>query len=246
MAISSLGIAGGANKNSSGNSQNPLVTTTIAVGEVIIVLISFDNTATTDGDFSEITSITDVAGNTYTKLAEYTNGQGAAAAGITISAWLSKITSQLVNNNTLTVNFANTITDSSSRIRRFSVGAGNSLQVAGSATPLVNDGADPGSMTISGLSSKEYLFLRAIGSESETTTFTATTNYTSFGSQVSSTSGATNTNVVVAGEFRILTGTGDTSDPTIVAADTVSVFLALEEYSLSSPTFKSLAATGVG
>lgn len=245
MAFSSLGIAGGANKNSSSTSQNPLVTTTIAVDSILLLIIALDNINTTDGDFSEVTSVTDVRGNVYTKLGEWTNGQGTAATGATISAWFTRVTTQLVNNDTLTVTFSSALIDSSSRLRHFSVTAGNSIRVAGSVQTLSNDGADPGSMTISGLTNKEYLFLRAIASESETTTFTVTTNYTSYGSQVSSISGATDTNMVIAGEFRILTGTGDTSNPTIVSADSASIYMALEEYTPTSVT-KTLASLGVG
>jgi hypothetical protein len=58
---------------------------TVEAGNQLLVYTAFNNTGTTDADHSEVSSVTDSAGNTYTKVCEFTNGQGAAAAGITVS-----------------------------------------------------------------------------------------------------------------------------------------------------------------
>ena len=113
-------------------------------------------------------------------------------------------------------------------VREFTVAAGNALDVAGTPQDLANDGVDPGSMTISGLTSGEYLFVRSTASERDATTWTPTTNYTTSNCDTT-TGGGSAANMNICGEFRVLTGTGDTSDPTGTAVDNASIFIAFKE-----------------
>ena len=66
--------------------------------------------------------------------------------------------------------------------------------------------------------------------ENNGTTYSPSTNYTTFTHTTSTTAGgATNSNMGARGEFRILTGTSDSTDPVTSAADQASVYVALSE-----------------
>lgn len=249
MAIADKGTLGSGVSFTSSTTCLGSTTTTADVGDIIVVYTATDNTSTTTGTNTEVSSVTDTAGNTYTKFLEYTNSPGGVAAdGVTVSVWMTRVTTQLVaGTNNLTATF------SGSRVmkvwggRVFTVAAGSTLTQSATAVPTAVTAAnDFGSASFSGLSSKERLYLRGMGKEANTTSaLTTTTNYTSL-------SGGRSANdplaITAKGEFRIVTATGETSNPTLaVVGDTSSVFVALEELVLS-PTFtpdpKTLAFTG--
>lgn len=197
-------------------------------GEYLIVILATDNLATTDGDGNNHTSFTgSTDGETWTKLAEFTNGQGAAAAGATVSIWRS---SAILDTSTpqVTANFSAAVTAKAFVCLGFTVAAGSTISIAGTTQTLANDGADPGSMTLGSLTSSEYLWIRGIGIETSGQTITPTTNWTTLGS-TSSSGGGGATNMGAAGEYHIATGTTDTSDPTVASADCASILLALLE-----------------
>lgn len=200
-----------------------------------ILWTTFDNTATTDADHSEVTSVVDSKSNTWSKLREFTNGVGSAGAGITISAWRSRLTTTLLTSDTVTITYANTITAKAGRIHAFS--STNALQVAANPTQNATDASNGfGSLSISSLPSKEYLFVRFGGKETGSNVeITPTTNYTVMG--VTRSDNNTTLSVTLRGEYHIFTATGDTSNPTLtVNADNVSVYLALEESSAAAAT----------
>lgn len=203
------------------------------VGNVVLVIIGKDNVQTTDGSTSEISGITDSGSNIWASLARFANGQGAGNAGAYVDLWLSKLIGAIVSSTgTITVN-KSTDVDCAFRALEFTVGAGKTMQIAsGGLQTLAVDAGAPGSMTISGLPSKEYLFLRITAFEDEEITeWTPTSGWTNAPWSRSSAAGAAATNIVVRGEFIIATATGHTSNPTYAAAtpDCASIFVALEE-----------------
>lgn len=216
---------------SSANLTSGTVTASASVGAFVFVLVAKDNTATTDVTTQEVVSVFDSAGNTYNHIGSFTNGQGAALAGAHIAVFAKVITNAItIGSTTFTADPDGTV-DMCFVAWVATVGAGNGVRVAGSIQTLANDGADPGSMSISGLTSKEYLFLRAIALESElTTVVTPSTNYAPINGTISSTAGASAANMRVAGEWDIDTNTGTTSDPTLFAADCASLLVAFEEF----------------
>ncbi len=134
----------------------------------------------------------------------------------------------------------------------YTKGAGTTISVAGTATEAT-DAAQVGSMTIGSLSNIERLYVRASAFEDETVadwTPTASPAYTNIPDRGSSTSGAADTNVVIRGEFRIATATGDTSNPASGGStfDTASAFAAFEEVAggsvFQSYFYQSLVAGG--
>lgn len=228
MAFGALSNNGaGSNKAASTSVTNNLSATTASAGDLVIVRVALDNTSTVDAQTSEVSSITDsVGGNTWTKYGEFCNGQGGAGSGATVSVW-GTVLANAMSAATITANLANSVTAKAMRITSCTIGAGVTISV-NSLQTLANDGADPGNMTISGLSSAEYLFIRAIAVEDPGVSLTPTASYNDTGSTATSGGGAA-TNMGIHGEYRILTGTGDSSNPTVVAADSASVYFALKE-----------------
>lgn len=223
----------------------------ITVGKLAVIAIAKDNVGTTDAQTSEVSSITDNSGggNTWVKAGEFCNGNAAANAGAVVSVWYSLITSQITAGaGAITVNFSSSITAKAGLGICFNIAAGNTVGVAsGSLQTLANDAADPGSMSISGLTSKEYLFVRAVAAESSTTTNISGTNYTAVSATgATSASGGSAANQGARMLYRILTGTGDTLDPTLFSADHASVYFALEEVSSGpAPGTPQIIATAV-
>lgn len=203
---------------------------TVSAGGLIVVRVAKDNTSTTDGVTNEVTSVTDSAGNTYTKGGEYTTGQGSAKAGATVAVFYGKLTSQLASGGTITINH-DSQTDVAVSANAYTMGSGTIAQ-GGSTQTLAVTAGSPGSMSLSGLTSREYLFLRAVAEEEEAgSATTPSSGYTASDVVVSTTAGSATSNITLRGEARILTGTGSTSDPSGDVADHASVFLALYEVS---------------
>jgi hypothetical protein len=243
MAIASGGTVGTATSNTSGSSL--AITATLTANRVAVLIVAADNVLTTDGADTNASSVTDGTGNNaWIKIGEFTNGNAAAGAGATVSIWICKVVTG--GSQTVTVNFVGAITAKCATIWDFTVSAGSTLRRVGTVQSLANDAADPGSMSISGLTSNEYLFVYATAGETNAATAMTGTSYTAFtATQVGTTAV---TGMAARGLFRVLTGTGDTLDPTFTAVDCESMFVAFEEYAItgSAKTFylKDAAASG--
>lgn len=252
VAIAGVGAFVTAEDKTSGTSIAGTTSAALEAGNVGILVVSCDNTATsdsTDGTSNEITSVTDTAGNTWSKISECREGSAGAAAGAVVAVFRSKITSELASGATITANFANSVAASAMTGYEFTVTAGNTLGVAGTTQFSAAEGVDPPSMAHSGLASKEYLFFRGMGIERDgpdvVGQFVPTTNYT--GLTVSGTTGGGSaTNSTAAGEFRIVTATGETSNPSTSpgTGDIASLFIAFEEVAASSATIGALGGPG--
>ena len=247
MAITVDGNGGTGVSTSSDTTLAFAPTVTLEVGKVVLCAVALDNTTTTDGTTSEISGIADTGSNTWAFLGAFRNGNAGAAAGAQVELWKSKITTQLTTGSTVTITFANTITSKAATLLEVSVGSGNSLQSAGTIQTLAEDAdANPASMAHTSLSNKEYLFIRAIAVEGRNNTFASpTSSYTAL-ELAEADSGSAATSMQVMGEYRILTGTGDTSDPGSIGGngDCANLFFALEEYAFGGTAYSLDAAAG--
>lgn len=232
MAITDAGHLVSENSKTSESSYQETIETAAAAGEVVIAVFAKDNAATADGNTSEITAVTDSQSNTYTKLREFCNSQGAADAGATVSMWMSKLATALATTDTITATLSDARSAKAVAARRFAVAAGNTLQVDGTPQDRADDAADTGALTISDLDSGvEHLIIRGGAFETANTAYTASTNYTAFDHTGAQTAGGAGpTNMAARGEFRVLASgnTTDTTDPTLIA-DSASAMIALKE-----------------
>ena len=230
MAIASVGTLGTGASGTSSNSFTITTTAALEAGNTGIVAVSSDNTSTgADGDGGEITSVTDSAGNTWVKLGEYGNNNGSAAAGAVAAVWMTRAQFTLASSGTITINFVSNRTDKCACAWEFTTAGGGLILVSGPVTPDAVDASNGfGSVSISGLSSLSRLYFRGLSKEANTTTdITPSTSFTAISPTRSRNNAAA---VIVRGEFRINTSTGETSNPTLaVSGDTAGVFVALEE-----------------
>lgn len=234
MAIASVGTLGtGANSTSNSSYTFNTATNSLASGDFGILVNVTDNTSTVDGDNNEHTSVSGGTG-TWTKLGEYTNANGAAAAGVTTSVWLFEASGTVSVGTTITMNYASARVDKTASFWKFTKGGGTTiiLDTAPGTNPITSqvDASNGfGSSAFSGLASAARLYFRGLGKEANSTTqITVSSSFTAITLQRSRNNASAQ---LVRGEFRINTSTGETSNPTLaVSGDTAGLFISLVEF----------------
>lgn len=220
------------------------VTNTMPRGEFVAIVIALDNNQTTDGDEGAVTSMTDTQGNTWEKAVEFTNGQGSAQAGATVSIWYSLLIVAALSSgvDTITANLSNSASRDKTAwtSRRFNFGGGDDgliLSIPHTNT-VANDAADPGQLTST--SSVDDLLVRGIASESSSTTALTPTSssgtWTAWTQAVTS-GGGSAANMGVRAEHLSADLTNRNSDPTLFSADHAS---ALAVFRLTSSARRQL------
>jgi hypothetical protein len=216
-------------------------TNTLASGDFALLTVASDNTSTADANSSDHTSVSGGTG-TWSKLGEYTNGNGAAAAGVTTSVWLFQATGTVSLGTVITVTLGTARVDKVASMWKYTKAAGTSIRLdPDAATNPINNGIDAangfGSVAFAGLPSQSRLYYRGLGKEANSTT--AITVSGSFTAITGNRSRNNASAILLRGEFRINTSTGETSNPTLaVVGDTAGVFVALEEF--TPPAAQSL------
>ncbi len=231
MAIGTPTYNGGATTNAGGTSFAVSPSTSIGADNYVLLVINRDNNSTTDGDNGEVTGVTDTQGNTWTKLKEMTNGQGAANGGTMISVWGCR-PSGTYGTTQATVTFGAARDALSCYFIAVPIASGVSLQLDGSASNAIDATTGFGSSGLTGLASKERVWIRACCKEGNgTTAITATSGWTSFGltGQNGPTITAAN-HIMYRAEYKVATSTGETSNPTwSTSGDAAAVLLAMSE-----------------
>ncbi len=232
MAIQFKGLLGAFGHGASVSSYDYTTTlTTIETDEVGILVSVSDNTSVID-DFSnnEQASVTDSAGNTWTKQKEWTHTPtGVAGDGVTVGVWTTQATSQLLVGSTITLTFNSARTDKCCVGAVFTLSAGGVFGVSASPIATTTTGTTGyGTATHSGLANLERIWFRALAKEANATTaLTPTAGYTSIGGGRSQNYAQA---VMARGEFLISTDTGESSNPTLaVTGDTVGLFFPFKE-----------------
>jgi hypothetical protein len=243
MTIASVGTLGANSSTAADQSSIAMnASATAEAGHVVIVVVATDNAGTVDGDEGAVSSIVDSSGNTWSKAIEYAYTKGAARGAAVVSVWYCIVATQIDSGDTITANLTNSADRDAACISawEFTI-SGSSLSVAGSAV-LGTNGGNPGpSMTLSGLASAEYLWLRADAVETQTGPLTSwTSGWTSL-TQAQANSGVLATSISLGGEFTIATATSRTSDPNgaFGGRDQAAVLIAFSE-SASGPILTQL------
>ncbi len=239
MAIANIGQLGNtANAASSSSVTHTTATNNLADGDFAILFVVTDNLSSSDGDNNEHTSVTGGTG-TWTKVDEYTNSNGAADAGVTVSKWLFHSTGANNTGTVFTINFSAAIVRKAITMHGFSKAAGTTIILAtepgtNPITSAVDASNDFGSSSFSGLPNAERLYFRALGKEANSVTdITPSAGFTVTGRTRSDNNALA---VFTRGEWRINTSTGETSNPTLaVSGDTAGLFSAFVEYTAPAP-----------
>jgi hypothetical protein len=229
MAITSIATGGNGAHATSSASWTLAMAANLLANDWVIVVFALDNIGTSDGDGGEHDGVTG-EGLTWIKLGEHRNGEGSAAAGCTVSAWLARNTTGSTI-GTLDIVLAlsgGSVVDKAASAWKFSAGAALAL-VPGSLQVNAQDASTGyGSATISGLPSVERLYFRALAKEVNASgQITPSSGFTAIAAVRSRNNADA---ICVRGEFLIATSTGETSNPVhAVSGDTAGLFFALSE-----------------
>lgn len=228
---SAVGTLGTSNDTTSDTTHNLTTSAQLDINNIGVCLIAKDESGagTTDGNGNaQFTSITDSAGNTWTEAYEWCNMQTSTASnGSCVGLYYTKATANLASAGTITPTYT-TATSKAMTCFEFSTSASATITEAAGENGLANDAADPGSMTIATGQARQHLFIRASSCESNSTAFTADTDYTAFSNATANT-GTSSTSHGIRGEYRIATeSTSAASDPSYAAADCASAMIALD------------------
>lgn len=230
MGWADVGTRGAFQEKVSDTSIAGSPTSAIPVGAIAVVYVVTNNIATVDGDGTDI-SVTDTDGHTWTRLKEYVQSAGAAADGVQVAQFATKVTSEIGTGDTVTVTFSAASAAKCFGIHEFSVAAGKTFAVA-DAVGAVGATANP-SVTSGTISSAERLWLGLVGIEALETRITADdadyTDACDADGRIGTTGGGETTNVALSMEYRIATLTADTYAVTTVALDWVAIIVALDE-----------------
>lgn len=237
-AIASVGNLGTGNHITSSNNFTFTGTTAAAfeIGNVAMAVFATDNTTTTNGSSSDHTTLT-IGGVGMTKLKEWTHGGGGTAGGgATVSIWHLRHTAQINSGAAIAATITTARVAKAVTIWEFTSGDALTFNDPSGWGSETQNAADPGSIALSGLTNREYLFFRGQAMEHDNTTnWTPTANYTVTNISVAD-AGAAAAGMRALGEFRIITATGETSNPTTaLTVDTAGLFIALYEAGVAPP-----------
>src|SRR3990172_12230453 len=162
MAFSAITARGQALTETGGTTLSMNPSANLVVNKLVFVMAVTDNSATADGPSSTHTSVADNApstNNLWRKITEYTETDGSAGDGCTVSVWGCRITTQISTTDTITVTTSN-VTARSIIATEVTVEAGNTFTVeevgVGQATRTAAVGVLP---------NREHLYLYFAGAE---------------------------------------------------------------------------------
>lgn len=194
-------------------------------GNVVAVFAVTDNIATSAGS-SNTHTITDESLNTWTKR-EFTQASGAANDGTTLSISYSLLTTQIDTGDDIILTTTANTTAKCLGALHWSIDEA-AISEAGADEDV--GATDPSStLSISGLSSAETLYIFGIGIERGASGSTIDADYTKVHG-IETVGGAAATNQTLVDGYRIVTNTGDTCDCNLTtAADWSQILIALRE-----------------
>lgn len=197
------------------------------VGRVLVVYVGVDNLDTVDGDGELVTNVTDQSGNTWNKAGEWTNAEGGAGAGITISAWYTRVTTELPANYEGKFHFRANVGHAAIICGEYTIDDTEISLVKNTGTAS-DTGAE--AVSLSGLESgRSYAFFRMTGAEKNSFGFTPTTGWTATGSNHSGNTAEDNS-AFCSGECLFsATVTEATSDPDVGVYAVASTMFVLQE-----------------
>ncbi len=207
-AFSAVTARGEASEEVNDSSISVSPSANLTVGKIIVVSATTDNAATADGA-STLHSISDTRSNTWIKVFEETETDGAANDGATVSLWWTKVTTQIGTGDSVTLTTASNRTAKIIGLTEVTVTAGNTVASTTGYTGNTHyaaAGSNP-SHVLSGLTSRAYFEVGTSGAEGTDQAKTPT-NLTEMYDTRSGTSASTSVSYHVA--TRLQTATGDT------------------------------------
>lgn len=185
---------------------------TATIGDFLVLAVAADNNGTA-GASSTSASITDPAGNTWTRRSETNRtAAGVAADGITLSIWTCPVTVAL-SSATITVNFSPNTTAKAALIKKIAPAAGETIVYRSAGSGASGSDTSFSTGTVAGVPLGDTILgfcgLQARVNptpDSDTTNGSWSSNFIAIAD-----SGTVGTSVLVYGQHKTVTATGDQS-----------------------------------
>lgn len=241
MAFRVLTIApdssgGGASSSKTAGTSFSVSPSPSTTSRLLVIAAALDNvSATADGDNGDVTGATATINSTnysLTKAVQYTNVQTGAGTGATVAIYYVVFPTAPSSQPSVVVSFSGSVTAKVVAYRLFSIGAGASVAVASPLSFALDGSTLSPNFSLSGLTSREYLFVYADAMEAASTATTPPTGWSAFAN--TSTSGTTGgggaSNMSLLASYRIATTTTqDYTSVTTPSSDQVAGIVALYE-----------------
>jgi len=237
MPVSSFAWASVAARGTQGNKVSGTgnlaltVSGTVSVDNVLVCIVGGDNIQTGDSETTDF-SLADSQSNTYTKSAEWTNGNASAGTGVTTAVFYSKISTELTgSSDTVTLTTGTAITAKGIVCHEFSLTDSSYTITTDGYGGSSKDGSSSPSKSLSGLENREHLFVFASTDERQqsTNSLTQDGDYTAL-AKTGSDGSTGDTNITISGGYRVATLTADTYSGTwALSGDLSDILVALDE-----------------
>ena len=207
MAIASVGSLGSQTSKASTTTLTMTATADAEVGNLVVILTAWDNTATTDGASTNL-SCSDESSNTWTKILERTETDGAAEDGTTLAIFYTRVTTQIDAGDDII------ITSDTARIAKamsaWEFTSDDALAVEAFNTAQAPTG-QPGALSLSSLTPRTYLFIHGLAMEQQNSGYTQDAAYSNL-TFAGTTGGSGFSNQSIFGGFRIGSASSETID----------------------------------
>lgn len=242
MAFSGVAARGSITASSFGSTLVLNPSANIVAGKIAFISVTTDNLAIVDGNTTNH-SISDSKGNTWNKVFEVTDTDGAVNDGITVSLWWSKVGTDILTTDSVTLTLTGSMNDRTISLGEATIGTGNTLAFYTGYTPSASGTSL--AHTLSSLPSREYFLLGLFGSEGEDSSKTPEPGYTEAFDLISSTSGAADVNNQQHVQVKIATLTGDTvASTTVTYTNGIQSLTAFYEVSSGPVTYDESVSIG--
>lgn len=243
MAWGAFAFRGSAANKTAGPLLTVAPNANLLVDDVVIAIAVTDNIAT-GGGATNNHNLCDTEKNSWQRAFEFSNA-AAAAAGITLSVWVTMVTQQIPTTGAVYLVTTGNTTAHAIGLYKATVGAGRCFGIV-SAAQSQQDATQAPTVTLNGLVSQEYAILGIVARENDNAgIYTMDADYTDQ-TKFGTTGGTADTNVSCIVGTRLATLTGDTFAPTSLsaAADVVTALVALYEAPAINLSITAVKTTG--
>lgn len=179
------------------------VTANIMPNKILVACLAADNSSIANGNTTTHT-IADVSSNIWVKVGEHTNSGGEKGSGVTISMFVSRITTQINSGNNITFTHAS-VTARCAALIEVTIYSGHTIGIGQVGVGQAAIGA-----SVTGLPLQQYFLVGLGGSEGIDNSKTVDTDYTEVFDLISGTGGDAASHIAIHVVYRIATLTADT------------------------------------
>jgi hypothetical protein len=209
----------------------------LAAGSAGVLVVALDNAGSGGASPTTGASETDSVGNVWTRRANPIYDPGAASAGVEVAFFTATLTTALTTSNSLTLNFANTVTAKAWALWEVAPGAG---KIVSYVTGAAGTGSATGTPTVTtGSITNGDVVIGGGGAESANTwTGDSDTTNGNWSTQQANGFGTGTSGMSVTSQAKVVTADAtQTYNPTLTSADTILGWVQLKEASPSTAHF---------